>query len=88
MEKMSGTMLRDLPRGQILRFWRGRRMVFMTTAGEMINEGRISGTLCLDQLAWAFDADRIEMPGYCPPARRDEQLIHTASADRWAVAAQ
>jgi len=42
----------------------------MTTARDMIDEGRLSGTLYVEQLAGAFDADRMETPGYFPPARR------------------
>lgn len=82
------TRLAELPAYQALVFVRGGREAMRTTAHDLMREGRISGSLCLDMLAWAFDAQSIETPGYCPPAQRDEQLTQIASEDRWAMAAE
>ena len=84
----SETMLRDIPPGQIIQVWRERRMIVAVTAHDLIFEGRMSGTLCLDQVEWAFNADDVDTPGYCPQARRDELMAQTAGDVSVVMAAQ
>ena len=53
----SETRLRDLPDNEPIRLRRGRKVVLAATPRSLMNEARISGTMCLDQLERAFNAE-------------------------------
>lgn len=50
----SETMLRDLAPDHRLKILIPRRPPVITTPRELMQQGRISGTLCLDQVEFAF----------------------------------